>query len=127
MGSFHWVAKARLMTVCALLMTAGVLPAQTLGEITGEVKDASGASVPNAAVAATNDATNVVRSTVTNSEGVYSFPGLIPGIYQVKVTAGGFETVVKTNIELQVQQTARIDFSRPLGQAGQTMQVTSNG
>ena len=45
MGSFHWVAKARLMTVCALLMTAGVLPAQTLGEITGEVKDASGAVV----------------------------------------------------------------------------------
>src|SRR4030088_2679075 len=90
--------------------TAGMSPAQTLGEITGEVRAPSGAAVPNVPVTATNSATNVVRSTLTNSDGIYSFPGLNPGIYDVKVAAPGFNAVVKSNIELQVQQTARIDF-----------------
>src|SRR5262249_44674175 len=63
----------------------------------------------------------------TNSSGVYSFPDLTPGRYQVKVAAPGFETVVKTNIELQVQQTARIDFTLAVGQATQTIEVAANG
>ena len=91
--------------------------AQTSGSITGEVKDQSGAVAPNAAVTATNSDTNVMRSTTTNAAGIYSFPDLTPGMYQVKVTAAGFTTVVKTNIELQVQQMARVDFSLSLGQA----------
>src|SRR5258708_5299526 len=101
----------------ALLAAVATLTAQTVGEITGEVRDPSGASAQNAAVTATNTGTNVARTTVTNSAGVYSFPGLIPGMYQVKVAAPGFETMVKTNIELQVQQTARIDFTLVVGQA----------
>jgi Carboxypeptidase regulatory-like domain len=69
-----------VLTVCR----AGVASAQTAGEITGEVRDQSGAVAPNAAVTATNIATNVARSTVTNGSGIYSFPNLIPGSYQVK-------------------------------------------
>ena len=55
------------------------------------------------------------------------FPGLIPGIYQVKVVVTGFETMVKTNIELQVHETARIDFTLSVGQATQTIEVAANG
>ncbi|MCU1237151.1 MAG: TonB-dependent receptor [Candidatus Solibacter sp.] len=100
------------------------LPGQTVGEITGEVKDTSGANAPNAAVTATNIETNVARSTLTNSSGVYSLPGLAPGIYHVKATAEGFQTVVKTNIELQVQQTARVDFTLAVGGTNQTIEVS---
>jgi Carboxypeptidase regulatory-like domain len=91
--------------------------AQTSGSITGEVKDQSGAVAPNASVTVTNSETNVARSTVTNAAGIYSFPDLTPGIYQERVVASGFATIVKTNIELQVQQTARVDFSLSVGQA----------
>src|SRR6202521_1094293 len=98
--------------------------AQTGGSITREVKDQTGAVAPNAAVTVTNSQTNVARSTTTNSAGIYSFPDLTPGTYQVKVAAAGFETIVKTNIELQVQQTARVDFSLSLGQATQTIEVS---
>lgn len=101
-------------------------PAQTLGEITGEVKDQSGAMVPGAAISVSNTATNASRSTVANSSGLYSFPGLTPGMYQVTAKAAGFETVVKTNIELQVQQTARVDFTLAVGQATQTVEVAAN-
>ena len=52
---------------------------------------------PNASVAVTNSETNVARSTVTNAAGIYSFPDLTPGIYQVRVAAAGFATIVKSN------------------------------
>src|SRR5262245_48903930 len=82
----------RLFQIAALLCVAmGVASAQTSGTVTGEVKDQTGAMVPNAAVTATNTETNVARTTLTNTSGVYSFPGLIPGTYQVKVAAGGFQ------------------------------------
>src|SRR6266568_2956225 len=75
----------------------------------------------------TNPDTNVERSTTTNNEGVYSFPDLTPGNYQVKVSAAGFDTVVKTNILLQVQQTAHVDFTLAVGQAIQTIEVSPSG
>src|SRR5712692_10053384 len=110
-----------------LCLSLGVALAQTGGSITGEVKDQSGAVAPNAAVTVTNSKTNVARSTATNSAGIYSFPDLTPGTYQVKVAAPGFETVLKTNIELQVQQTARVDFSLSVGQTTNTVEVSASG
>jgi hypothetical protein len=116
-----------------LLLLAGLLcagfhsaAAQTVGEITGEVKDQSGAAAPNASVTAINTATNVARATTTNSVGVYSIPGLTPGIYQVKAAAAGFQTLVRSNIELQVQQTARVDFVLEVGQSTQTIEVAAS-
>ncbi len=103
----------------------GVASAQTGGEITGEVRDPSGALVPNARVTFTNK-TNLTRSTSTNTAGLYSFPDLTPGKYDVKVVSPGFDTVVKTNIELQVQETARVDFAVVVGQATQTIEVGAN-
>ncbi len=113
-----------------LLLAALLIPAvwgQTAGEITGEVKDPSGASAPNATITATNKDTNVARTTQTNSSGVYSFPAMIPGSYDVKAVAAGFDTMVKTNVLLQVQQTARVDFTLNVGQATQTMEVSASG
>ena len=100
--------------------------AQTAGQITGQVRDSSGALVPDAAVTATNAATNLSRSTVTNKEGAYSFPDLSPGIYSVRVAAKGFGVVVKTNVEIQVQQVLQLDFDVAVGQNTQTIEVAAN-
>jgi Carboxypeptidase regulatory-like domain len=104
-----------------------IASAQTGGGITGEVTDPSGGLVPNASVTATNVATNVARLTTTNASGIYSFPDLIPGMYAVKVVMAGFDTIVKTNIEIQVQQTVRVDVALAVGQATQTVEVSANG
>jgi len=117
----------RVVLLIGLLGVAFAIAfAQTGGQITGEVRDPSGALIPNAAVTVTNTATNVARSTQTNTAGLYSFPDLSPGMYDVKAVATGFATVVKTGIELQVQQAARIDFALAVGQAQQTIEVAAN-
>src|SRR3981081_1116172 len=117
----------QLILILVLTLPIGIASAQTFGEITGEVRDPSGAVVPRAAVAVTNTATNVSRSTVTNNEGIYSVPALDPGIYQVKVESEGFQPTVRSNVELQVQQTARVDFALAVGQTAQTVDRRAPG
>ena len=72
----------QLWIVLGLCLTISAASAQTFGEITGEVKDQSGAVAPNAPVTAINTATNASRSTRTNEQGIYSIPALNPGTYQ---------------------------------------------
>ncbi len=98
--------------------------AQTLGEITGLVTDPSGAIIPGARVTVTNDNTNAARSTTTNEAGVYSVPSLSPGMYSARAEADGFQSVVRTGIGLQVQQTARINFEMTVGQVAEVIEVS---
>ncbi len=65
---------------------------QTLGTISGEVKDGTGALLPGATVTVVNKATNATRTTVTNSAGLFDFPALPPGAYSVKTELEGFRT-----------------------------------
>src|ERR1039457_6320423 len=95
----------RLAVLIGLLGAALAMAfAQTGGQITGEVSDPTGALVPNATVTVTNSATNMARTTTTNTSGLYSFPALTPGMYQVKAVASGFQTAVTSDVELQVQR-----------------------
>ena len=88
--------------------------AQTLGTITGEVKDSTGGVVPGATVTVTNKATNATRTTQSNAVGLYDFPALQPGTYMVKSELEGFRTVER-EVEVQVQQTVRVNFALELG------------
>jgi hypothetical protein len=97
--------------------------AQTLGTITGEVKDATGAVVPGATVTVTNKATNATRTTQSNAVGLYDFPALPPGAYKVKSELEGFRTIER-DVELQVQQTARVNFALELGTISEMATVT---
>src|SRR5579864_4343071 len=113
----------RLLLVVGLCFPIGIASAQTFGAITGEVKDQSGAVVPGAPITATNTATNVARSTLSNDSGLYSIPSLIPGTYQVKVAAPGFQSMAST-VEIEVQQTAKVDFNLTVGQSTETIEVS---
>src|SRR6266542_896659 len=97
--------------------------AQTLGTITGEVRDSTGAVVLGATVTATNKATNATRETSSNAVGLFDFPALPPGMYTVKSELQGFKTATR-DIELQVQQTARVNFTIELGTISETAIVT---
>jgi len=112
------------MLILGICLPLSIASGQTFGAITGEVRDPSGAVAPNAAVTATNVATQVSRSTTTNDAGVYSFPDLIPATYQVKVSTPGFQTATST-VEIQVQQTARVDVALTIGQSTQTVEVSA--
>src|SRR6266478_3613559 len=94
------------------------------GTILGVVKDASGAVVSGAEVAAVNLDTNQSVKTTTNQLGSYELPYLRPGRYQVRVTAAGFKNVVRENIDLQVESRLRLDFTLELGEITTTVAVT---
>jgi hypothetical protein len=99
---------------------------QSFGEITGQIADASGAAVPASAVTLTNVNTSAVRATVSNETGVYTFPSVPPGTYHVKTEHAGFKTAITANVEVQVQQTVRLDFTLQLGQVSESVEVTAS-
>jgi hypothetical protein len=110
----------------ALFISSIVLLAQTpTATVTGIVKDQSGGSVANARVAIRNTGTNITHDLVTNKDGEYTFPLLDIGTYEVSVEATGFKKQIKTDLVLQVGQTARLDFSLELGQVSDTVEVTA--
>src|SRR6266581_6383029 len=103
-------------TLFSLFLIAARLTAQTQGEVTGQITDTTGGLIANARITVTNEGTNAVRIVNTNNSGVYNIPSLTPGLYTVKVEAQGFQSAVRSAVELQVQQTARIDFQLQVGQ-----------
>jgi hypothetical protein len=115
--------RRTLWAVLAAITLCAPVSAQTLGTITGEVKDSTGAVVPGVTVTVTNKATNAARTTITNAVGLFDFPALPPGNYAVKTELEGFKTVTR-DVELQVQQTARVDFAMELGTISEMATVT---
>ena len=78
------------------------LLAQNFGEITGSITDASGSVMPGAVITVVSRATNQVRSAVANDAGIYSFPSLVPGLYDIRAEKPGFKLGVRRDIELEV-------------------------
>ncbi len=95
---------------------------QTTGSISGTVKDSSGAVVPQASVRATNVNTGAVERTVSDANGVYTFPTLPAGDYTVSVEQTGFTRATLSEITLQVYQKAVVDVVLQVG--GTTQSVT---
>jgi hypothetical protein len=110
---------------CLLALFAASAFSQTFGEITGAVRDPSGAVIAGANITITNVATNVTRTTASNEAGVYSLPSLPPGTYTLKADKEGFKTVSRTGIELQVQQSARLDVELPIGAVTESVEVSA--
>src|SRR5579872_3849492 len=112
--------------VAVFLLSALSLLGQTLGDITGQVGDASHSAVPESMVTLTNASTNAIRQTSSNAEGLYTFASVPPGIYNMKVEHPGFKTAISNNVEVQVQQTVRLDFTLEVGQVTESVQVEAS-
>src|SRR5437899_274014 len=113
------LANAFAATILAIRLIP-CLDAQTLGEITGVVADSGGGVLVGSVVTVTNPQTGLTRQTATNDTGIYNFPALQPGTYNVRAEMRGFTAEVRNGVELQVQQTARIDFQLKVGDTTQT-------
>ena len=66
-----------------------------------------------------------VANTVTDSGGVYRFPALPPGVYEVTATLSGFQTYRVQNIQLQLGQILKIDFAMSVAALSESVQVTA--
>ncbi len=90
-------------TVGLSLLLSPSLQAQVAGgTLSGTITDASGAVVPTAEVVIKNSATGITTTVKTNTEGIYTAPNLLPGSYEVAVSAAGFDTEIKKGIVINV-------------------------
>jgi Carboxypeptidase regulatory-like domain/TonB dependent receptor len=113
-------------TVVTLLFAVARLHSQvatSFAQLNGVVRDPSGAAVPKAALTVREIETNQSYSSASNDDGLYAFPTLKPGRYQLTVEAAGFAKYSQTGITLQVGQSATIDVNLAVQARGEMIEV----
>src|SRR5579863_3767042 len=98
-----------------LLLSAISLFGQASASLNGRVTDPQGAPLAGAAVTVTNAAGGIARETVANGEGLYNVPSMVPGNYNIKVTAQGFSTHETNGVELLTGSSLSVDIQMSLG------------
>jgi len=93
--------------------------------ISGAVTDPSGSAVPNASVKASRAETSESQETKTNNEGRYTLPYLNPGIYNIEVKAGGFQTLKREAIVVQVGDKLNLNLQLTVGAVTESITVTA--
>jgi len=111
--------------MCLVCSFPGAEAQQATAGITGTVTDASGAAIVGAAVTAHDMIRNTSWVARTNGAGEYVLPDLPVGTYRVTVQANGFETAVRSNVELVLDQRPRLDFQMRVGSVDQSVEVSS--
>lgn len=109
------------LLVCA---AAAVYGQDYRGSILGRVTDATGAVIPQAAVAAVSEATNVPTATETNGDGNYLIPLLEPGTYRISVEAPGFRKAVRAGIVVRTGDKLTFDLQLEVGATSDAVTVT---
>src|SRR5581483_8796196 len=114
------------LLLTTLILLGGHLFAQvTSGNIVGTVYDPTGATVPNAPVVATNDATGIESPTVSTSAGEYRIPNLPVGTYTVTVNAPGFAKAKVADVSVPLNQTVTANITLQVGQTATTVEVST--
>jgi hypothetical protein len=118
---------ALVLAVLLLCICSAGSAQVTTATITGTVSDTSSAAIPGAKVTVTNRGNKFSRTAIANGSGVFSFPGLDSGDYQLTITYKGFETFVVSNIHLDPSDTRNITTIRmAAGSVNETITVNSS-
>src|SRR6266852_3369341 len=118
--------KRLVLAILVVLSLAVGVNAQTFrGAINGTVSDPSGASVPNAAVKATENATGIDHSTTTTSDGAFSFQDIPLGFYKVTVTASGFPAYTVDKVEVTAGTVYTLQVKLSLQRQATTVEVSA--
>jgi hypothetical protein len=119
------VNLAIFLTVVFTLIASSVAYSQVTGAtVAGTLTDPSGGVVAGATVSTTNAATGGTRDVTSDASGFYTIPNLIPGIYDIRVSAIGFSTSVQSAVTLAVGQQLQLNFVLRIGNTNTTVQVT---
>src|SRR5687767_3896666 len=121
-GKLLWHGFAVILL--GMLMTAPAALAQATSTFNGRILDQGDAVLPGVTVTVTNQNTGVVRTTVTNAEGLYFMPGLEPGVYRISTELPGFAPSTRDNLTLAVNATISIDFQLGLSGVAEAITVT---
>lgn len=120
------MAIKRFLVVCFLLLASAcsaLAQAGGTGSIEGTVTDPSGAAVPGASVAATDNATHIVTARETTDAGFFVLPLLQPGEYTVTVKKDGFQTITQDHVIVDALAVVALNPKLQLGSATQSITV----
>src|SRR5688572_32731624 len=92
-----------------IAVSCASLFAQATAQISGTVRDQTGAVLPGVEITATQTETGIVRNTVTNETGTFVLPNLALGPYRMEAALQGFRTFVQSGIVLQVNSDAVVN------------------
>src|SRR4030095_582932 len=109
-----------------IFVSSTLLEAQSTAQISGTVRDQSGAVLPGVEITATHTDTAVARTAVTNETGSYVLPNLAVGPYRLEAALPGFRTYVQTGIVLQVNGSPVVNPVLEVGQVAETIEVQAN-
>src|ERR1700730_12132145 len=102
------------------------LQAQVAGAtLSGVISDTTGAGIPKTGVSIKNLTTGVIREVNKDGDGYYTAPNLLPGTYEITVTANGFATIVQKEITLAVGATQVLNLSMRVGQLSERVEVST--
>jgi len=117
---------ASVLLLLTLVLSCPTTHAQTTsGSFVGRVTDPAESVVPNATLTLKNEATGVTLNQQSSTTGEYAFNSVQPGLYELRVTATGFQSQIVSHVNLDIQQTLRRDFTLAVGEASTTVQVTT--
>jgi hypothetical protein len=122
--SMHY--RIWIIYIALLLAPTLVFCQSQNSSISGTVTDASGAVVPGARLTLTSVQRQTSAKIVSGSDGLYSFPNLVPGNYELKVEAKGFKLQVQRGLSLTINQLARADVRLDIGTDTQTIEVQAS-
>jgi hypothetical protein len=114
------------LAIAITFLSVSPLHAQVdTGSITGKVADTSGAVVSGAKVTLTNEGTGASLSTVTNTDGLYTFTPVRIGTYKLAAESQGFQRVSQTGVTVNVTSNVLVNFTLKPGNVAETVEVTA--
>lgn len=119
----------KVLALLAFLVLIAAVPTwaqKTSGQISGNVADPSGATVPDATITVTQIGTGLERTATSSSDGNYSLPDLPIGVYKISVKKSGFKEAVVSNVSVNVSTTTRQDISLQIGDVGEVVTITAD-
>ena len=119
-----------VVSLIAFVIAVALLPATAFAQsgnstIAGAITDSTGGSLPGVAVKIVNEETGVALETVSNAEGFYRFPALVPGRYRIEAMLDGFDTTIRRAITLEVSQTLAVDIMLNVAGQSETVNVSA--
>src|SRR2546422_4334197 len=113
------------LSLVASLCLASAVHAQVAGSISGYIKDATGAAVPNANVTVVSAEQQLTRTTLSDATGFYNLLAMQSGVYEITVMSPGFEKQVQGGVRLTLGENLRLDVSLKVGSVQSEVTVSS--
>ena len=121
------MSKVVWVLIGCFVWNTGLLRAQgTRASINGLVQDPTGAAIPSAVLSLRSVSTTAVLRANSGSDGLYGFPNLVAGVYELSVTAKGFREYVQRGITVNLDQQVRMDVQLEVGATAEVVEVSAN-